>query len=648
MYSRPLGFLTSIYRFAGLALGLVTANAQNLLTDLGPGTAYGINNGGQVALSSGVYSGGSVIAYPATFTGFAINSTGGVAGVITDYLGGTYAASYVNGTVTNIGLLLPDQEGAGMEFGEALGINDGDQVVGGALEQPLLVNFAFIYSNGTATVLPQFPPFTGLGPGSDAKAFGINNGGQVVGTMFNQEPIPATYDAFIYDSTTGALTDLGPGSAIAINDRGQVLGSNAAGNCIFSNGMVTPIPIQGVAINATGQVVGDKFFYSGGIIDLNALVSATDPLKPFVTLSSAVGINDNLLIAVNGLDSRTHQPHAYLVQAPWITISPGPLTFPRQTIGTVSAAQTLAVTNAGITPLAIDDIAISGDFSQTNNCAASLAPSDACAVTVHFSPTASGTQTGNLTVTTSGVPMIVPLTGTAPIQVTISSSAATTITGVPVILTWQASPGASCTATGGSASDGWTGTVPLAGTRSVTESTAGTFPYGLTCTNSSQYQSTHTSVVVTWPALSVSLTASPTTITSGNSTTLTWTSINAKTCVASGGGTSDGWAGTTRATSGSTAITEPVLVASPLTLTYTLTCSNAGTSQSTPASVKVVVNPPAMSGGGGGALDTWTVLFLTGVAAMRRLRRGNRRHAPLEKSFSTARSAGRMWSHWNH
>ena len=115
MYIRPLGFLTSIYRFAGLALGLVTANAQNLLTDLGPGTAYGINNGGQVALSSGVYSGGSVIAYPATFTGFAINSTGGVAGVITDYLGGTYAASYVNGTVTNIGLLLPDQEGAGMD-----------------------------------------------------------------------------------------------------------------------------------------------------------------------------------------------------------------------------------------------------------------------------------------------------------------------------------------------------------------------------------------------------------------------------------------------------------------------------------------------------------------------------------------------------
>jgi hypothetical protein len=49
-----------------------------------------------------------------------------------------------------------------------------------------------------------------------------------------------------------------------------------------------------------------------------------------------------------------------------------------------------------------------------------------------------------------------------------------------------------------------------------------------------------------------------------------------------------------------------------------LTCSNPGTNQSTPASIKVVLNPPTMSGGGGGALDTWAVMFLTGVAALRR------------------------------
>ena len=160
----------------------------------------------------------------------------------------------------------------------------------------------------------------------------------------------------------------------------------------------------------------------------------------------------------------------------------------------------------------------------------------------------------------------------------------------------------------------------------VTETTAGTYSYGLSCTAGSQSKSTQTTVAVSWPALTVSLTASPTTITSGNSTTLTWTSANAKTCAASGGGTDDGWAGTARATTGSAVITEPVVLASPLTLTYTLTCSNSGTSQSTPASVKVVLNPPANSGGGGGgALNPLSLLFLAGAAALRGRRKSGLR-----------------------
>src|SRR5208283_3924714 len=182
-------------------------------------------------------------------------------------------------------------------------------------------------------------------------------------------------------------------------------------------------------------------------------------------------------------------------------------------------------------------------------------------------------RTGAVTVVSAGMPIAIPLAGTAPIQANISSSTATATSGVPVKLTWTASPGASCMATGGSTTDGWTGAVKASGTQSVTETTAGTYSYGLSCTAGSQSKSTQTTVVVSWPALTVSLMASPTTITSGNSTTLTWTSANAKTCAASGGGTDDGWAGSIQATSGSAAITEPVAVASPLTLTYTLTCS---------------------------------------------------------------------------
>ena len=568
-------------------------------------------------LPNGIWTKGTVTAFPAGFTGAAINSSGQVAGVLVSNNNIGSAAFYSSGTVTLIGA----NSDPTIAKSAALGINDNGVVVGQGNAAGDSYIYAFIYINGQITELGTFPGSVGV-QGLVSEAYGINNAGQVTGIAINDSGFTSALDAFIYDINSAKWTDLGQGRGLAINASGQVL----LGGAIYSNGTTTPIPIPGVAINATAQVVGSNFFYSGGIIDLNALVSATDPLKPFVMLSNAVGINDSLLIAVNGVDSRTQLTHAYLVQAPWITISPGPLTFPSQTIGTVSSAQTLTVTNTGTTPLAIDSISISGDFLQTNTCGASLAPSGACAVMLTFGPTAAGDRKGNLTVTTSGVPVTVPVAGTAPIQATISSSAATTMTGVPVTLTWGASVGASCTATGGSAADGWTGTVKASGTQSVTESTAGTYSYGLACTAGSQSKSTQTTVVVSWPALTVSLTASPTTITSGNSTTLTWTSVNAKTCLASGGGTDDGWAGTTQATSGSAAITEPVAVASPLTLTFTLTCDNSGTGQSTPASVKVLLDPPAQSGGGGGgggALNPLSLLILTGVVALRRRRKSS-------------------------
>jgi hypothetical protein len=206
--------------------------------------------------------------------------------------------------------------------------------------------------------------------------------------------------------------------------------------------------------------------------DINALVNASDPLKAFVTLTDARGINDSRLVVVNGIDSRTSVKHAYLLQGPWLDVAPGQWSFPSQAIGTMSSTQSVSLTNAGPTPLTIGSITTSGDFTQSSDCGASLASGDKCMVKVTFGPTAAGTLTGALTVVSAGVPIATPLAGTGHIQVTISSSAATTTTGVPVTLTWKASPGASCTATGGSAADKWTGTVAANGMQSVTESTA--------------------------------------------------------------------------------------------------------------------------------------------------------------------------------
>jgi hypothetical protein len=162
------------------------------------------------------------------------------------------------------------------------------------------------------------------------------------------------------------------------------------------------------------------------------------------------------------------------VQAPWITISPGPLTFPSQAIGVVGSSQIETITNTGSIPLPLDSISTSDNFSQTNNCGVSQPPGAVCIATVSFNPTKSGDLTGSLTIITGGVPVLVPLSGAASISIAISSSAASVTTGTPVTLTWTASPGATCTATGGSDADGWLGAMAVSGTKTVAEQPAPT------------------------------------------------------------------------------------------------------------------------------------------------------------------------------
>ena len=370
---------------AGLILGQATATGQSLLTDLGPGTAMGLNDSGQVVLQNGVWSAGTITLFPTDFTGTAINSSGMVAGGLTGPNIVLACATYSNGTITDLGVLSGQPD---VDTCNATGINASGQVVGWSETRGGSSIEAIISTNGAMLGIGGIHcPCTQL----VSEGFGINDAGQITGFAQNDN-LNVVNDAFIYDSTTKVLTDLGAGEGRAINASGQVVGSNAKGGVIYSNGMTTQIPLLGVAINTTGEVVGGAFFYSGGLVDLNDLVSATDPLKPFVTLSSAVGINDNRLIAVNGTDSRTQIMHAYLVQGPFIDITPGPLTYPNQAIGTVSSAQTLTVTNAGTVPLPLDRISTSGDFSQTNDCGTALAPSARCAVLVTFGPTAGGRQ----------------------------------------------------------------------------------------------------------------------------------------------------------------------------------------------------------------------------------------------------------------
>jgi hypothetical protein len=104
------------------------------------------------------------------------------------------------------------------------------------------------------------------------------------------------------------------------------------------------------------------------------------------------------------------------------SLAPTALAFPAQGVGSTSAPQMISLTSSSSTPFQITSVQISGDFAQTSNCpvlaspgtSAGIAGGSSCILNITFTPTASGTRIGALTVNgTNGASLSVPLTGTA-------------------------------------------------------------------------------------------------------------------------------------------------------------------------------------------------------------------------------------------
>ena len=114
--------------------------------------------------------------------------------------------------------------------------------------------------------------------------------------------------------------------------------------------------------------------------------------------------------------------------APVASLSSANLAYGTQQIDVTSAAQTVTLTNAGTAPLSITGIAASAQYAQTNTCGASVAAGGSCTISVTFTPTATGTQPGTITITDNalGSPQTVSLSGSGATSVSpaVSLSAA--------------------------------------------------------------------------------------------------------------------------------------------------------------------------------------------------------------------------------
>jgi hypothetical protein len=182
------------------------------------------------------------------------------------------------------------------------------------------------------------------------------------------------------------------------------INSSTTKNVTFTNIGTAPINISSV------QVIGN--FSQTNTCGSTVAPGVECTFKVTFTPTSTGGLYGNL--AINDTDvGSTHLVHlAGLGQA--ATYSPSALTFPGVPVGSSSSPLPVTLTNKGTVFLNVVSIVTYGNFTQTNNCGTGLAVGAKCTVKVTFTPTATGTQTGNLVFGDNDLtsPQVVTLTGT--------------------------------------------------------------------------------------------------------------------------------------------------------------------------------------------------------------------------------------------
>lgn len=235
-------------------------------------------------------------------------------------------------------------------------------------------------------------------------------GATQVGTS-NTAPVPATI----------TITNTGGGNLVisAVNRSGTNAADFAATGTCAAAAPVTVAP--------------------GATCTLSARFTPSAAGTRTATMTLASNAATNPAIALAGTGSA--------VPVPSVNLSANTLAFPTQTVGTTSAARQLTLTNSGSAALTVTQVATSPnpEFAATSNCVGTINAGASCTIGVTFTPTAAGTRSGSLTITSNapGSPNAVALSGSSvltatPIATIASTSVAFPATAVGVMQTAQA------------------------------------------------------------------------------------------------------------------------------------------------------------------------------------------------------------------
>jgi hypothetical protein len=189
----------------------------------------------------------------------------------------------------------------------------------------------------------------------------------------------------------------------------QVVGSASVAQTVqLTNSGQAALSIT--SISASGDFAQSNTCGSTVTAGANCTISVTFTPTDAGSRTGEVTITDNAsgapqIVALSGTG---------ISPMPGVTLMPASLTFAAQNTGSGSSPQTITLTNTGSAALTVATITASGDFAETNTCGATLAAAANCTISVTFTPTQAGAQSGTITVTDSAAdsPQTVALSGT--------------------------------------------------------------------------------------------------------------------------------------------------------------------------------------------------------------------------------------------
>jgi len=184
-------------------------------------------------------------------------------------------------------------------------------------------------------------------------------------------------------------------------------------------GSVSPTKDIVLTNSGNANLVVSSIAASGGYSVANNCSTVTPGASCTIKVSFIAGLLGSTSGVITVTDNAATSPQLVNIAGstlPPLEFSPASTSFGSVAVGTSSQSKSVTVINRG-GAFSIRSIGVSGDYSQNNNCPATLGSGQSCTINVSFHPTTTGSIPGTLAITSMDPGFDFPLTGfTSPLS----------------------------------------------------------------------------------------------------------------------------------------------------------------------------------------------------------------------------------------